>query len=186
MKDNFKGYINKKRIFIKLAIIASLIILFKLCLRETNEFKITTKNKIKLYSEWPILSIETNKLNDNKDYIKNNCLLETSNNNNKINIENFDSIIKQWMKSKIDKCIYLLNIFELIYEINIDQNELLMSDKLEIKVKEWLLNDNNLIKQIKNQKLIIIYNKFTNEENVFNPLRQKKPQSKPDISPDKL
>ena len=158
--------------------------MFKLCLRETNEFKIVLpKNKIKLYSEWPILlSIET-KLNY-KNYIKNNCLLTS---NNKINIENFDSIIKkEWMKSKIDKCIYLLNIFELIYEINIDQNELLMSDKLEIKVKEWLLNDNNLIKQIKNQKLIIIYNKFTNEENVFNSLRQKKPQSKPDISPDKL
>ena len=184
MKEKFKGYINKKRIFIKLTIIASLIILFKLCLKETNEFKIISTNKIKLYSEWPILSIET-KLND-KNYIKNNCLLIINDINNKINIENFDLIIKQWMKSKIDKCIYLLNIFELIYEINFDQNELLMSDKLEIKVKEWLLNDNNLIKQIKNQKLIIIYNKFTNEENVFNPLRQKKPQSKPDISPDKL
>jgi hypothetical protein len=184
MIDKFKN--NKRLIFTLLGLLIIINLGVKIPIKN-NEYKIITKNKIKLYSEWPILSIETNKLNDNKDYIKNNCLLKTSNNNNnKINIENFDSIIKQWMKSKIDKCIYLLNIFELIYEINIDQNELLMSDKLEIKVKEWLLNDNNLIKQIKNQKLIIIYNKFTNEENVFNPLRQKKPQSKPDISPDKL
>jgi hypothetical protein len=183
MIDKFK---NNKRLILTLLGLLIIINLGVKIPNKNNEYKIITKNKIKLYSEWPILSIETNKLNDNKDYIKNNCLLETSNNNNKINIENFDSIIKQWMKSKIDKCIYLLNIFELIYEINIDQNELLMSDKLEIKVKEWLLNDNDLIKQITNQKLIIIYNKFTNEENVFNPLRQKKPQSKPDISPDKL
>lgn len=34
------------------------------------------------------------------------------------------------------------------------------------------------------KKLIIIYNRFTNEENAFNPLRQKKPQKKPEVSPD--
>jgi hypothetical protein len=175
---------NNKRLTLTLLVLLLIINFSEKILNKNNEFKIISTNKIKLYSEWPILSIET-KLND-KNYIKNNCLLIINDINNKINIENFDLIIKQWMKSKIDKCIYLLNIFELIYEINFDQNELLMSDKLEIKVKEWLLNDNNLIKQIKNQKLIIIYNKFTNEENVFNPLRQKKPQSKPDISPDKL
>lgn len=180
MIDKFK---NNKRLTLTLLVLLLIINFSVKILKINNEFKIISTNKIKLYSEWPILSIET-KLND-KNYIKNNCLL-INDSNNKINIENFDLIIKQWMESKIDKCIYLLNIFELIYEINFDQNELLMSDKLEIKVKEWLLNDNNLIKQIKNQKLIIIYNKFTNEENVFNPLRQKKPQSKPDISPDKL
>ena len=61
-----------------------------------------------------------------------------------------------------------------------------MGKNLIFKVKKMLNNDENLFKLVYEQKLINVFNKYTNEENVFNPLRPKRPISKPDIPAAKL
>jgi hypothetical protein len=53
-------------------------------------------------------------------------------------------------------------------------------------VKEYLNNSDDLLKQVYKQQLITVRNLYTFEENVYNPLRSKKPVAKKGDMPIKL
>ena len=46
------------------------------------------------------------------------------------------------------------------------------------------LNDVILEKKTKTKNLLTVYNRYTHEENVFNPLRTKRPVNQPDVRPE--
>lgn len=52
------------------------------------------------------------------------------------------------------------------------------------KINRWLNNDEKLIKKIKNQRIIKIYNRHTHEEMLYNAMRSRRPQTKSEQSPE--
>lgn len=51
------------------------------------------------------------------------------------------------------------------------------SKKFELKVLGWLDNNKRLYKEAMSQNITTIYNQYTREETLFNPLRAKRPLS---------
>ena len=72
-----------------------------------------------------------------------------------------------------------------MFELDSSYSELKLSDKFSKRVLGWLNNNEEYLKQAYKQKIVKLYNKFTNEEMIFNPLRGKRPIKKPEISDEK-
>ena len=110
-----------------------------------DKFKVARQNfqKQKSYTEWP--QLEINEINE--EFVEKICLEKKT----QIKIENFDQVIQEWTKNSNDKCVLLYEILALIYDIQTHTANIGMSEKLATKVKEWLGNDQNLLKQASSQ-----------------------------------
>ena len=56
------------------------------------------------------------------------------------------------------------------------------SKKFQVKLLNWLGNNEMLYEQAMSQNITTIYNHYTREETLFNPLRSKRPISAPKIN----
>lgn len=73
--------------------------------------------------------------------------------------------------------------FERIYTVNWRYGEIAVdSEQFREKIQTWLGHNKRLFHETFNQSVTSIFNKFTREEAIFNPLRAKRPISKPAIS----
>lgn len=136
------------------------------------------------YSIWPkfLSSVQIESLNDQAREFKDKCIK----NSQTLSIENLDSIVNEWSKSNDEFCATNYNLFQTIYEVRAKQNRLSMEEEFAVKVKQWLGNNEELMKNVYNQKLLSVYNKFTFEENIFNTLRPKRPVKPPETPPKQL
>lgn len=70
-----------------------------------------------------------------------------------------------------------------IYEVNQRFGEMAVdTTEYKNKIRKWLGSNEQLYKEVFNQTVTAIFNKYTREEVIFNPLRAKRPISKPKIS----
>ncbi|XP_033101677.1 uncharacterized protein LOC117104888 [Anneissia japonica] len=66
-------------------------------------------------------------------------------------------------------------MFERIYDVKRRSGQIIVPDTFQTKLLKWLGNSEDLLREAKLQFVTIIYNKYTNEETIFNPLRSKRP-----------
>ena len=114
------------------------------------DFKVAELNyqEKKSYSEWPELNLARLENDLASGLIVNDVCL---NKQMKINIENFDLVIQKWNESSDPVCIQLHDMLKFIYDVRVHKAKMNMSDKLALKVKEWLGNDESLLKQTTSQ-----------------------------------
>lgn len=151
------------------------------------------------YSDWPKL-INIDELGEDLfNYVSDNCVDELRN----LTIESFDLGLSKWASRGDARCIEYYDLFKNIFDVNTKQNRLTINDGLKVKVKGWLGGNDGLVELIThqvcisllifsfyfqliyfiNQKLLVVYNKYTYEENVYNSLRNKRPVKLPVNSP---
>jgi len=76
--------------------------------------------------------------------------------------------------SNVEGC----DILEIIYSINSYATPIIIPGELQLKVRGWLQEDEDLLKSATNQNVIHITNKISGETTHYNPLRAKRPGSK--------
>ena len=70
-----------------------------------------------------------------------------------------------------------------MFEIKSRSGQIAVDDKeYSDKIRRWLGNDEQLYKSVYNHSVTSVFNKYIREEALFNPLRGKRPISKPKIS----
>ncbi|CAF1089861.1 unnamed protein product, partial [Didymodactylos carnosus] len=99
-------------------------------------------------------------------------------------LENLYTYISQTRKSSIEACRQLANKFDSIFRLDEIYGSLKLSPIYLKKVKKWLNNDEQLITQIRKQKILKVYNRYTHEEMIYNSIRGKRPQSTSELSPE--
>ena len=95
------------------------------------------QTKDDFYSIWPRFFESSS---DNLNFIQNECGADLS-------IENFKEAFKKWSTNKKPTCQSYFNLFTDIYNVTFKQNHLTMNDKLKVRVREWLGNNEELLKQ---------------------------------------
>lgn len=73
-----------------------------------------------------------------------------------------------------------------MFELDMTYSDVRLSPEFSQRVLKWLDNNEGYLNQATHQKIIKLYNKYTNEEAIFNPLRGKRPIKKPEVSDKKL
>jgi hypothetical protein len=93
------------------------------------------------YSIWPNFFFESsdNFVQDNSP-IHNKCDVD-------LKIENFRKTFQKWSTINKLECKRYFNAFTQIYDVTFKQNQLTMNDKLRVRVREWLGNKDELLKQ---------------------------------------
>lgn len=92
------------------------------------------------------------------------------------------SILTKWQASSDPECRSLLKRFETMYSFDTRHASLILPTPFQGKVKKWLGNNEDLYQELFDQEVIHVVNKFTREHTIFNPLRDKRPVSPPDLS----
>ncbi|KAK3103632.1 hypothetical protein FSP39_020641, partial [Pinctada imbricata] len=77
-------------------------------------------------------------------------------------------------------CRSLYNTFKAVFTITEHKSEVVIPDTFAKKVRKWLGNNEALFRSVSTQTILFIFNEYTREENVFNPLRDKRPMSVPE------
>lgn len=95
--------------------------------------------------------------------------------------EDLEKVMKEWRESTNKECRKLFFTFLKIFRVNFQEGDVVIPDKFSDKVKNWLGNKEELFKEAKKQTVISIYNHYTREQNLYNPIRSKRPMSVPKI-----
>uniref|UniRef100_T1J0G1 HIT domain-containing protein n=1 Tax=Strigamia maritima TaxID=126957 RepID=T1J0G1_STRMM len=88
-----------------------------------------------------------------------------------------ESNLRVWGDSEDALCKDVYNRFFHVYNVFFRAGAIKIPPQFVPKVSKWLNNDENLLKELKNQHVIHILNKQTKEYSAFSPLRSKRPQS---------
>lgn len=158
----FQRFLKEKRVILNVLLIFILFCFVSYTFSNTKRaYRNATKNKEELarekfekkhrYSEWPNTSIKSILNSIDTKYVHSICL----DNKIELKIENLKTVLTEWLKSANEKCIYLYDMLNLIYDIDFHDSRLFMSSQLTKKVKEWLNNDDNLVKQANEQVNLI-------------------------------
>ncbi|CAF0709768.1 unnamed protein product [Brachionus calyciflorus] len=115
-----------------------------------------------------------------KEWFLDNCLSNFDKNN--LKFEEIEDYVQKFQESDKENCRFIYKIFNSMFELDISYGEIRIDDKFLDKVKVWLNNNPDYISQAYKQKIIKIYNKYYNDEMIYNPLRGKRPQSKQTVS----
>lgn len=113
------------------------------------------------------------------EWIAEKCLKESF---DKMNLESLPDYIEKLESSNINECNYIADVFNSMFELKLKFSKTVLSPEFSKRVLGWLDNNPVYLEQAKNQKIINLYNKYNNEEMIFNPLRGKRPVKKPKIS----
>lgn len=108
-------------------------------------------------------------------WLQENCL---SNYSGILTMEHFTNMLQKWSNATDSECSSLYKIFTRIFTVKSDRADVILRGNFIAKVKNWLKSD-TLMKEVHNQTIISIYNMYTNEQNLANPLREKRPMVKP-------
>ncbi|XP_052779894.1 uncharacterized protein LOC128217076 isoform X1 [Mya arenaria] len=122
-------------------------------------------------SDWA--PYRTHPLKD-KGWFERTCLQGTG----PLGLEGIPDVIVDWRHSKHVECRDLYLTFIKLLEVRQEEGSVDLPDPFKVKVRSWLANDNSLFQHIYDQRMVFIRNKYTREENVFNPLRSKRPLPK--------
>jgi hypothetical protein len=96
---------------------------------------------ISFYSIWPNFLFESSgNFDQGNSLIHNECDID-------LKIENFRKTFKKWSTINKLECQRYFNAFTQIYDVTFKQNQLTMNDKLKGRVREWLGNKDELLKQ---------------------------------------
>ncbi|XP_033648090.1 uncharacterized protein LOC117307446 [Asterias rubens] len=93
-----------------------------------------------------------------------------------LSISSLDDFIEKWKEtySHAD-CSNMYTTFSSIYSVNRRSGQLIIPETFQTKFLKWLGNDEELLKEARLQFITSIYNKYTHEQTLFNPLRGKRP-----------
>ncbi|XP_070558430.1 uncharacterized protein [Ptychodera flava] len=86
-----------------------------------------------------------------------------------------DDVIGRWSIATSSECRELYGKFIDIYSVTRRAGQVIIPDTFQTKVLKWLNNDEELFKEVKLQFITSIFNKYTHESAIFNPLRSKRP-----------
>lgn len=122
------------------------------------------------YSIWPTLS---SKLKHEREWYIENCF----NGQFSEDIEEFIvTDIPVWSEAEHDECKSVHEKFLTLFEIHDRYSrKLTFPPPFYQKVSNWLNGDKTLLEQIHHQHLIHIFQTFTSEHTVYNPIRAKRP-----------
>ncbi|CAF3833583.1 unnamed protein product [Rotaria magnacalcarata] len=101
----------------------------------------------------------------------------------KLVVEDLVKYLNNAHTSKNQICRQFATIFNALFRLEEIYGLLKLSPVYLNKINQWLHNDQVLIEQIKEQRIIKIYNRYTHEEMLYNYMRSQRPQTKSDISP---
>ncbi|XP_033746374.1 uncharacterized protein LOC117331657 [Pecten maximus] len=128
------------------------------------------------YTQWPRLEIPSKPSDVHTNFME-DCLQKSSLN---MRLDNIQQIKKQWSQATSSHCRGLYTAFTSIFTITDFPAQVVIPKTYESKVRKWLGNNDDLFQNAKLQTVLYVYNEYTKEENVFNPLREKRPIAKPD------
>ncbi|KAK6175378.1 hypothetical protein SNE40_013854 [Patella caerulea] len=112
----------------------------------------------------------------NQDWLRDTCTKDKMD----LSIKNLAGFVENWGLSSDPLCSQLYKKFSAIYSIEKNAAPLKLPDLFQVKVKKWLNNDEKLFAEVYHQEVTGIYNKWTREHTIFNPLREKRPVSIPE------
>lgn len=84
----------------------------------------------------------------------------------------------KWSKAYHRKCQILWKKFHTIYLVNVREAKQIFPPSFLSEVRHWLGDNDKLLKEAYNQKVIHVNNYYSLEQTVFNLLRSKRPSSK--------
>ncbi|XP_038068819.1 uncharacterized protein LOC119738146 [Patiria miniata] len=93
-----------------------------------------------------------------------------------LSISTLDDFIEKWAVAYTNtECSDMYNTFSSIYSVSRRSGQLIIPETFQTKLLRWLGNDEELLKEAKLQFITSIYNKYTHEHTLLNPLRAKRP-----------
>lgn len=141
--------------------------------RMTSEWpQETEKEHNQEYLVWPSFKIDSK--HDEK-WLKERCLKSDK----ELSLEGILDTLTVWSKSSDPECRNVYTMFNSIFTITTHPARVVIPDTFAVKVKNWLGNKEELFNNVKKQTVMFIYNEYTREQNVYNPLREKRPMSSP-------
>ncbi|XP_021362982.1 uncharacterized protein LOC110456517 [Mizuhopecten yessoensis] len=143
---------------------------------QPQDIRKTMKQQNSYYSHWPRLHLPGSPIEQAN--IMKDCLQTPP--SQFMRLDNIQKIKQQWSQSTTSHCRDLYTAFTSIFTITDFPAKVVIPKKYESKVRKWLGNDEDLFQNAKLQTVLYIYNEYTKEENVFNPLREKRPIAKPE------
>ncbi|XP_077988391.1 uncharacterized protein LOC144442865 [Glandiceps talaboti] len=123
----------------------------------------------------PLYQLETFScvVDHNHLWYKKTCLGLTPDEN--LSIGKLEDIIGRWSIVLQKDCREVYQKLTNIYDINRRSGQVIIPDTFQTKVLKWLNNDDELFKEVKLQFITSIFNTYTHESSIFNPLRSKRP-----------
>lgn len=106
-------------------------------------------------------------------------------NNMRYGIEYLYDNIQLWRSTRNSNCKASFEKFVKLYVVDVKEGKIFLHPKFANKVHEWLGYDQNLYEEVKQQKVIHVYHKFSHKLTAYNPIRAKRPMAKPQ-KPSKL
>ncbi|KAJ9582872.1 hypothetical protein L9F63_022784, partial [Diploptera punctata] len=85
--------------------------------------------------------------------------------------------LERWSKAYNRKCQILWRKFHTMFKVNVREGGISFPTTFIKKVRQWLGENDELLKEAYNQKIIEVYNHYNHEQTVFNLLRSKRPTS---------
>ncbi|CAF1118326.1 unnamed protein product [Adineta ricciae] len=79
-------------------------------------------------------------------------------------------------------CQRFVTTFDALFRLDEIVGALKVSSVYLEKINQWLHNDESLLEQIRQQRIIKVYNRYTHEEMLYNYMRSRRPQTKSEIS----
>ncbi|XP_071507481.1 uncharacterized protein [Diadema antillarum] len=93
----------------------------------------------------------------------------------KLGIASLEDYRLRWKVAQHPDCITVYHKFQDIYSVSRRSGQLVIPETFQTKVLKWLGNDEELFKETKLQFITSIFNRYTHESAIFNPLRSKRP-----------
>ncbi|GFS22686.1 hypothetical protein ElyMa_001622100 [Elysia marginata] len=138
---------------------------------ERSRFRAVTAVHHKGFDVWPDYSMHLL----NHAGFKETCLPRDAT----LSIAGLPDFMKGWAESTKKKCKDLYDRFSAIYTVEKRLGSVKMPKSFEPKVRGWLGNKDDLFDELFHQEIIHMVNTYTRETTVFNPLRDKRPVTKP-------
>ncbi|XP_064606167.1 LOW QUALITY PROTEIN: uncharacterized protein LOC135471048 [Liolophura sinensis] len=123
------------------------------------------------YSVWPDFSVALDK---QPDWFVKNCWP-----GEKLSVSAVSQVMGRWAEALPLHCSEMYKTFVTIFDVKTLKTKVLIEGPFAKKVKKWLGNNEDLFQEANDQTVIKIYNFYTNEQVLINPLRDKRPIAKP-------
>ncbi|XP_076103061.1 uncharacterized protein LOC143072132 [Mytilus galloprovincialis] len=132
----------------------------------------TEKEHNQQYRFWPSFKVDTQ---HNEKWLKSTCLKSEDD----LSLDGIMETQKKWSQSQDSECRRVYTMFTSIFTITSHPARVVIPDTFAVKVRKWLGNKEELFQSVKKQTVMFIYNEYTREQNVYNPLREKRPMGVP-------
>jgi len=168
-------YFNRQKIIYTLIALGTLIMLFWLASGSDSNASISNPKISAIQKGKDVEIVYSLK----QEWILENCLREDF---SKMSLEYLPEYVAKLEGSNINECKRLGDFFNSMFELEKTFSDVRLTPEFSKRVLGWLDNNQDYLEQAKHQKVIKLYNKFVNDEMIFNPLRGKRPIKQPAIS----